>query len=119
MKFMANGSGGQDGAGSGHRLSAAEHARLDSYTVTIATGARGAAVSHQRAGRLGLVQGRRQVPDFLTSQFPTVGKRQMAIGHQQRQLAEGRGDAHAPVGVAGPADLNARRLAIVGDDIAF
>src|ERR1700730_7937555 len=42
----------------------------------------------------------------------------MTVGHESRQLAEGGLDTDAPVSVAGPADLDARRLRLIGDDLA-
>src|SRR5882757_10409504 len=42
----------------------------------------------------------------------------MTVGHEGRQLAEGGLDSDATVSVSSPADLNARRLRLIGDELA-
>src|SRR5882757_3498762 len=73
---------------------------------------------HGRVGALGLGQGFIEILDLVAGQLATVGVRQMTVGHEGRQLAENGLDANAPVSVAGPADLDARRLRLIGDDLA-
>src|ERR1700688_2973425 len=73
---------------------------------------------HGHAGALGLGERFIEIHDLVAGQLPTVGIGQMTVGHEGRQLAEGGLDADAPVSVASPADLDARRFEVIGDDLA-
>jgi hypothetical protein len=59
-----------------------------------------------------------RVGDFVTCRFASVGVRKMSVGGEDCHLAEGRIDPHAAIGFVRPADLDARCMSLIGNDLA-
>src|SRR2546425_11422033 len=89
---------------------------LDDGCATVTRRVR--ADQYVRAGDLGLGQGRIEIEGLVAGQFSPIGVREMPIGHQYRDLAEGRFDADPSVRITRPADLDAGSLRVVTDHLA-
>src|SRR5579863_8633390 len=59
-----------------------------------------------------------KIADFVAGHFASVGIRKMSIGSQYDHLAELGVDPHAAIGIAWPADLDARCMAVIGNDFS-
>src|SRR5260370_38050574 len=68
---------------------------------------------HASPGTLCLGQGRVQVGRLVAGLLSPVRVWEMAIRHEDGDVAERRRDADPPVGIAGPADLDPGRLRII------
>src|SRR5271170_306965 len=64
----------------------------------------------ERAGEIG---------HFVAGQLATIRPGQMAVRHNHNRLSETGFNTDAPIRLSGLADLDARRLAVVGYDLAM
>src|SRR5471032_549684 len=82
----------------------------------VAAGQRVAGRQHGGAGSRGLGQCGVDVGDLVAGALAAVRIRQLAVGDEQRHLAEARFQFDLAEGGAWQADLSAVRLGVVGDD---
>ena len=67
--------------------------------------------------RLGFGQGSREIRNLVAGRLVPVWIRNMAIGYENRQLAEVGLDTDSPIRVTWPSDLNTGSVRIIRDDI--
>src|ERR1700728_4759690 len=70
------------------------------------------------AGSLRLGESIGKVGDLVARYFASIGIRKMSVRNQHGHFAETGLDAHAAIGIVGPANLDARRLPVIRDNFA-